>query len=167
MPHPDGSELLRDVSTLTQAAAELWDRNPSLCRIVIKLNEGFSGEGNAILALDTTLSSAPLAHKISYITAQLPHITFESATESWDHYSARIPDLGAIVEAFIEGENKRSPSVQGQINPDGTVEILSTHDQILGGPSQQIYLGCHFPADASYRLAIQNYGRQVGEYLGS
>ena len=166
VPHPDGSALLWDVPTLIYAAVDLWERNPDLLRIVIKLNEGFSGEGNAILSLDREQSSASLADKIAYVTNHLPAIEFESSTESWDHYSARIPQLGAIVEAFIEGEIKRSPSVQGQINPDGSVEILSTHDQILGGPSQQIYLGCHFPADAAYRLAIQDYGRRVGEYLG-
>ena len=31
---------------------------------------------------------------------------------------------------------------------------------------QQIYLGCHFPADQAYRLIIQDYGRRIGEYLG-
>lgn len=166
IPHPDGSALLWTVSDLIQAAAELWDRNRDLHRIVIKLNEGFSGEGNAILSLDRSLANASVANKATFIAETLPHIQFESETESWEHYSDRIPELGAIVESFVEGETKRSPSVQGQINPDGTVEILSTHDQILGGPSQQIYLGCHFPADESYRLAIQDYGRQVGEYLG-
>lgn len=166
VPHPDGSTSVWDVPTLTMAASELWERNPDLRRIVIKLNEGFSGEGNAILPLDLGLSGASLAERMAYVTTHLPRIQFESATESWEHYAARIPELGAIVEAFIEGEIKRSPSVQGQINPDGTVEILSTHDQILGGPSQQIYLGCHFPADEAYRLVIQDYGRQVGEFLG-
>ena len=49
--------------------------------------------------------------------------------------------------------------------PHGEVEILSTHDQILGGPNQQIYLGCNFPADAAYRQALQTYGLKVGTYL--
>ena len=166
IPHPDGSELVWDVAALSLEAAQLWTRNPDLKRIVIKLNEGFSGEGNAILKLDTAIGQASLEAKHQYIQEALPHIQFESDVESWEHYASRIPELGAIVEAFIEGEIKRSPSVQGQINPDGTVEVLSTHDQILGGPSQQIYLGCHFPADPAYRLAIQDYGRRIGEYLG-
>ena len=29
--------------------------------------------------------------------------------------------------------------------PDGAVELLSTHDQLLGGPSGQSYLGCRSP----------------------
>ena len=72
---------------------------------------------------------------------------------------------GAIAEAFIEGEEKYSPSVQGRVTPNGDVEILSTHDQVLGGPDGQIFLGCTFPADDAYRLALQEMGRKVGENL--
>ncbi|HEY9295487.1 MAG TPA: peptide ligase PGM1-related protein, partial [Phormidium sp.] len=68
-------------------------------------------------------------------------------------------------EAFIEGEEKRSPSVQGRIMPNGEVEILSTHDQILGGPDGQIFLGCRFPADEVYRLRLQELGVRVGQNL--
>jgi hypothetical protein len=51
VPYPDGSEIMQTVNDLVEAAAELWERQPSLKRIVVKLNEGFSGEGNAILDL--------------------------------------------------------------------------------------------------------------------
>jgi len=64
----------------------------------------------------------------------------------------------------LEGE-KRSPSVQGRITPLGEVEILSTHDQILGGPNGQIYLGCRFPADEAYRLTLQELGMRIGRNL--
>ena len=84
----------------------------------------------------------------------MPICAFKPQQETWENFSGRIPELGAIVEAFVEGEIKRSPSVQGRITPTGEVEILSTHDQILGGPDGQIYLGCRFPADERYRLAI-------------
>ena len=90
---------------------------------------------------------------------------FQASSENWDNFSSRIPELGAIVEAFVEGEEKRSPSVQGRITPNGQVEILSTHDQILGGPDGQIYLGCRFPADEAYRLRLQDLGLKVGRKL--
>ena len=41
--------------------------------------------------------------------------------------------MGAIVEAFIEGDEKRSPSSQFRIDPFGNLEAVSTHDQILDG----------------------------------
>ena len=38
-----------------------------------------------------------------------------------------------MVEERIVGEELLSPSVQLRSLPDGTVELLSTHDQLLGG----------------------------------
>ena len=60
---------------------------------------------------------------------------------------------GAVYLNFLEGEEKRSPSVQFRIDPLGEIEYVSTHDQVLGGPGGQVYLGCGFPADEAYRLA--------------
>ena len=57
---------------------------------------------------------------------------------------------GGIVEERITGVALTSPSVQMRALPDGTVELLSTHDQLLGGASGQKYLGCVFPADPGY-----------------
>ena len=75
---------------------------------------------------------------------------------------------GALVEAWLEGgELLSSPSVQGMIHPGGSVEMLSSHEQILGGPSGQTYLGCRFPAAADYRLALMAHGRAVGEALAA
>jgi len=92
-------------------------------------------------------------------------LRFQASGETWESYSSRIPQLGAIAEAFIDGEKKRSPSVQAYITPHGEVKILSTHDQILGGPDGQIYLGCRFPADPCYRLQLQDWGLRIGQTL--
>jgi hypothetical protein len=171
IPHPDGSQLMHSADELAQVTAELWERQPTLQRIVIKLNEGFSGEGNALLNLTDLAPIAPgqsgSKDRVAGIKAAFQRLRFQCVTETWTHFEHKIAELGAIAEAFIEGETKRSPSVQGQINPYGTVEILSTHDQILGGPDGQIFLGCTFPADKSYRLALQEMGRRVGEALAA
>ncbi|WP_341730438.1 peptide ligase PGM1-related protein [Microcoleus sp. EPA2] len=164
VPYPDGSELVWNVPDLAEATAQLWERQPHLQRIVIKLNEGFSGEGNAILELKSIAPTA-LAEKAKVIEDCFPNLRFQAAGENWENFSSRIPELGAIAEAFIEGEEKFSPSVQGRIVPSGEVEILSTHDQILGGPDGQIFLGCRFPADESYRIALQELGWKVGQNL--
>ncbi len=168
VPHPDGSESVWSVSDLAIAAAELWERQPYLKRMVVKLNEGFSGEGNALLDLRSIREVAPgkSSHqaRVDAMSEHFHCLQFESKGETWEKFSSRIPELGAIVEAFLEGD-KRSPSVQGRITPLGEVEILSTHDQILGGPSGQIYLGCRFPADAAYRLQLQELGMRVGRCL--
>jgi hypothetical protein len=169
--HPDGSYTVTNVADLIQELWQLWQRQPNLQRIVVKLNEGFSGEGNAILDLRPIQNYAPgqsnQAETKAALSKQLEIMSFQGAGETWATFSARIPELGAIVEAFIEGEVKRSPSVQGYIRPSGEVEIISTHDQILGGVDGQVYEGCYFPADADYRLEIQEMGLQVGEVLAA
>ena len=44
---------------------------------------------------------------------------------------------------------------------------ISTHDQILGGPSGQIFMGCNFPAADDYRMRIQEEGIKIGKALAS
>jgi hypothetical protein len=74
---------------------------------------------------------------------------------------------GVIVEEVVRSDGLRSPSVQLQISPTGEVEVLSTHDQILGGPGNQVYLGCRFPARPEYRLAIQAEACKVAGVLAA
>ncbi|WP_337886255.1 peptide ligase PGM1-related protein [Fischerella thermalis] len=169
VPHPDGSDLVKSVADLEEAAVQLWERQPNLKRMVVKLNEGISGEGNALLDLRPIADIAPPGgshgERLAAISDRLPQMRFQASQETWENFSGRIGELGAIVEAFVEGEIKRSPSVQGRITPLGEVEILSTHDQILGGPDGQVYLGCRFPADETYRLQLQLLGTKIGMKL--
>jgi hypothetical protein len=55
--------------------------------------------------------------------------------------------------------------VQMRVTPLGEVEVLSTHDQVLGGPSGQSYLGCRFPADPSYSGLITRDAERIGGLL--
>ncbi len=169
IPHPDGSNLVKTIDDLVLKTNNLWERKPYLKRIVIKLNEGFSGEGNAVFNLSLIEKFSPQkvgkTERIKAIEHNLKNLSFQAKDETWSNFSSRIPELGAIVEAFIEGDEKRSPSVQGYISPTGEVSIVSTHDQILGGPDGQIYLGCRFPADQDYRLKLQELGLKIGKAL--
>lgn len=171
VPHPDGSELVHTETELADVAAQLWERQPQLQRMVIKLNEGFSGEGNALLDLrplaDVAPGQASHEERVEAIQRAFERLSFQAADETWAEFGGRVPELGAIAEAFIEGEIKRSPSVQGTISPMGEVTILSTHDQILGGPDGQIYLGCQFPADAAYRQLMYDDGLRIGQCLAT
>ena len=161
---PLGFEHLRDVDDVADALAELKLRQPGLQRAVVKLNDGFSGEGNAVFSYE----GAPAESLTSWIEAVLPtRARFEAAGESWDQYEAKFGAMGGIVEAFLEGEEVRSPSVQCRVDPLCRAAIISTHDQLLGGPSGQIYLGCRFPADDAYSGAIHEAGLRVARELAS
>ena len=43
--------------------------------------------------------------------------------------------------------------------------MLSTHDQLLGGPSGQSFLGSRFPADQQYGPLIGSEARKIGAQL--
>lgn len=160
---PDGIEHVRDTQEMAEALADLKGRAPSLRKAVVKLNDGFSGEGNALFRFD----GAPNGRDLKpWIARELPsRLAFEAAGETWDRYEAKFAEMHGIVEAWIDGDGKRSPSVQCRITPTGGIDVISTHDQILGGASGQVFLGCTFPADGEYRLSIQEAGYRVAAAL--
>jgi hypothetical protein len=159
---PDGVEDLFDAGGIAAGLAELKARDPDLRRAVVKLNEGFSGDGNAVFRFDDAPDGSA---SVRWIRDRLPRVAFEALGMTWEAYLAKVGEMGAIVEAFIDGDEKRSPSVQFRIDPVGSIEPISTHDQVLGGPGGQIYQGCRFPADEAYRLAIQAEGAKVAAVL--
>jgi hypothetical protein len=85
--------------------------------------------------------------------------------ESWDSFQEKYREMGGVVEAWVEGEEKVSPSTQCRVNAMGEPQVISTHDQVLGGPSGQVFQGCTFPAEPHYRLEIQDAGLQVAKVL--
>ncbi len=160
---PDGFERLNEEAEVVEALTELKRRNPELRRAAVKLDEGFSGEGNAVFSYDGSPEGGGLA---AWVRRELPErLRFEAAGETWERFSDQYRQMGGIVEEFIEGDEKRSPSAQCRIDPRGQIEMISTHDQVLGGPTGQVFLGCTFPADGEYRLEIQAAALRVAEVL--
>ena len=159
---PFGFEDLADASDITHALAELKRKTPTLQNAVVKLNEGFSGEGNAVFDLSNAPANSSLP---TWIRERLHNLSFEARGMTWDLYEEKLRSMAGIVEEFVAGSVKRSPSTQFRINPIGGVDAISTHDQVLGGANGQIFLGCRFPADAAYRLDIQAHGARVAHVL--
>jgi hypothetical protein len=151
-----------NLDDLAEATADLWEAHPGLRRCVVKLNEGFSGEGNARFELEPLqLEGLSAGERRRVIRSALEQLPMPPA--SWREL---VGQQGALVEAWLEGDEAlSSPSVQGTIHPGGGVDVLSTHEQILGGASGQTYLGCCFPADDAYRVALMRHGQAVGEAL--
>ena len=162
VPMPPGVEHLRDAHDVARALAELRQRDPGLRRAVVKLEEGFGGEGNAVFAFH----GAPTTGLATWVRRELPgRLRCEAPGERAERYLARFAQTGGIVEAFVEGEAARSPSAQCRIDPLGGITVISTHDQVLGGPSGQIFLGCTFPAAAESRPALHDGALRVAHVL--
>lgn len=162
---PDGAEDLRDMADAAQALTALRRRAPGLRRAVVKLNDGFSGEGNAVFAFDGAPDGAALD---AWVRDALPRrLRFEAEAETWEHFAASYARMGGIAEAFVEGDAKASPSVQCRIDPTGRASVISTHDQRLGGPTRQVFLGCTFPAAAAYRRSLIDAGQRVADVMAA
>ncbi len=159
MLQAEGFEDLADEGDIVSALAELKACNPDLQRAVVKLNEGFSGEGNAVFRYNGA------GEPENGIAGRLNDLDFCAPDMDWEQFDAKLSEMGGVVEAFIEGEEKRSPSVQYRIDPLGQLDPISTHDQVLGGDDSQVFLGCRFPADEAYRLEIQSEGMKAGRLL--
>ena len=156
VPVLPGAEDLFSVAEARRAISALRTAGTGVRSVVMKLNDGFSGQGNAIL--DLASIAEPLQESPTVFCAE---------GESWETYARKIAEGGAVVEQLIQGPHTRSPSVQLRIFPGGRCEIVSTHDQILGGPDEQVYLGCRFPADGEYRPLIQAHALRVAEVLAA
>src|SRR6266436_1957840 len=184
VPHPVGRENIGSKEELVDTIVQLRAMKPSLKQVMIKLNEGVSGEGNAVIDL-TGLPSAvagiddaghrgvstrpgspiPATTERAMLGERLRSMQFESHGVTYESYMKKLQERQGVVEERIIGEEFRSPSVQLRITPLGKVELLSTHDQLLGGPSGQSYLGCLFPADTASASLITQEAAKVGRRL--
>jgi len=164
VPHPLGYEDLGSKEEVIKAIAQMRAKKPSIQQVLLKLNEGVSGEGNAIIDL-TGLPPPGNSKELSVLEERLRAMKFELPDVTYESYMQKLEERAAVVEERIIGEEFRSPSVQLRITPLGAVDLLSTHDQLLGGPSGQSYLGCVFPADTGYASLITREAAKVGRRL--
>ena len=164
VPHPLGYEDLGSKEEVIKAIAQMRVKKPSIQQVLLKLNEGVSGEGNAIIDL-TGLPPPGNSKELSVLEERLRAMKFELPDVTYESYMQKLEERAAVVEERIMGEEFRSPSVQLRITPLGAVDLLSTHDQLLGGPSGQSYLGCVFPADTGYAALITREAAKVGRRL--
>jgi hypothetical protein len=111
---PFGFENLKNENEIADALSKLKINNPHLQKAVIKINEGFSGEGNAIYHFPEEESNSNnirnnLERDLKIVAPNL----------SYEIYMEKFRDMGGIVEEFVSGEIVESPSVQCRINPIG------------------------------------------------
>jgi hypothetical protein len=160
--HPLGFDNLTSIDEAISALGRMRAQRPSIAQAIVKLNEGVSGEGNA--TVDLTNLPEPVE---ATIAERVRKMQFELRSTKFDEYAAKFRERGGVVEerVGVGAKEVRSPSVQLRITPLGKVELLSTHDQMLGGPTGQSYLGCIFPADPGYASAITRDAAKVGDLL--
>lgn len=92
-------------------------------------------------------------------------MVYEAPSANFEVFSRGMQEMGGIVEERIQGRDFLNPSVQLRISPLDEVEILSTHDQLLGGPSGGSFHGSKLPANPGYGLLLAREAAKIGERL--
>jgi len=164
--YPEGFENLKNEFDVIDAIEKLKINNPETRRMVVKLDHGVSGKGNALFEMNIShkhFFKLSKEKRYSLIKSCLNKMSFQVEKMTWKLFSKQLVN-GAVVELFIEGEIKHSPSCQAVIRPNGKIDILSTHEQLLD-KSGMVFLGCKFPAKNNYRLKLHSETMKVGKKL--
>jgi hypothetical protein len=157
VPLPAGVEDLTSVRDAVQAVTAIQHERPGVREVMVKLNNGVTGLGNGIVTLDGA----------GTIEDRLMQIRLEDKAATPEAFFAGLAEQGGIVEERIVGAEFRSPSVQLRVGPDGELDVLSTHDQVLGGENGGIFMGARFPASAEYAAVIGHEARKVAGRLAA
>ncbi len=149
VPLPVGREDVRTVADLLWAIESIRQQQVGVQAVVVKLDNSGTGIGNRVVRFADASSPAQLRAAIESLGPDyLSDLAF-----------------GAVVEELVTGHRFASPSVQVDIEPGGRAEVISTHEQLQGGPDGQTYAGCLFPAVPSYRHHLMAHGEAVGKLL--
>jgi hypothetical protein len=162
--HPLGFEDVASDVEVAERLAELAEARPGLRSAVVKLNASFSGEGNALFRYPEAETALTALAK-GDLGVLREGLEWSTPDETFERYFGKLHQIGGIVEEFVEAEDVRSPSAQLRIDPTGRIEVVSTHEQVLGGATGQSYQGCSFPALEDYRAFLQQEGLKIGRVL--
>jgi PGM1 C-terminal domain len=164
VPHPLGAANIRSVAQAIDAICALRAARSELAELVIKLDNGVSGEGNALLDLSGMAAPGSCGER-ELIHQRLARLVPEVDGVSSGTFLRKLAAQGGVVEERITARELRSPSVQLWITPTRAVEVLSTHEQILNGRNGQQFAGCRFPADPAYAPVVSVLARRLAEQL--
>jgi len=155
VPVPFGREDVRTTDDVIDAVDAIRANRADTAGVVIKHDDSGAGDGNAVIDLEP-MDDAPD-----------PDAWLRATIEALPDWYRTDLALGGVVEERIAGERFSSPSAQVDLRPDGRVTVLATHEQVLGGPGGQIYLGCRFPADPAYAPVLAAHAARIGERLAA
>ena len=157
--HPLGIENVYTRADVIAAIIRLRAVRPRIGQVVVKLDDGVSGEGNAIVELrglprpGAKAERARIAERVDNMRLQAPGVSLQD-------YLDRL-ERGGVVEERIVARELRSPSVQLELGPR-EAKVVSTHDQIL---TDDMCVGCRFPAESSYAGLITEAAERIGQHL--
>ena len=122
---------------------------------MIKHDNSGAGEGNLVVGIRDLHGHAISGDALQHL--------LDEAVPQW--YLLDLAESGGVVEELVSGEEFASPSAQVDVAPDGSVEVVATHEQVLSGDSGQVYAGCTFPANPEYSAGLAVHAEAVARRL--
>ena len=168
--HPQGAGGLRYIGDVARELVKLAQANPGLEKACLKHNFSISGFGNAIVSLEQLHQRMAESPEIDnpffrWVSDNLPRwVTLVHQKQTWGPYLERFQNEGGVLEAFVEGD---PCSVEVRIDLDGTVDVIGTHEELMGGENAQTYAGCRFPASSRLAVKLGEMGAKIGTWMAS
>eukprot|EP00741_Cyanophora_paradoxa_P021428 tig00021352_g20686.t1 len=182
-----GAHDLYEERDLVARLAELMVLHPAVPRWLVKIDDEFGGRGHAVLdvahvkgheAVREEYRRMPEAYEhpgrreaaVRRLAEELPRALARRAAmavpelyPSWAHFAETLARVGGVVEAappVVVG----SPSANLLVEPDGTVSLLSTHQQLFlpGGPGPFCFGGALFPQQSVPHAAVREAALAIG-----
>ena len=157
VPHPAGVAGVRTVDEVVAAIRSLRAAGRPATDMVLKRDLGGGGHLNAILRT-ADASDDELRDRVLRLEPDDPKL-------SVDFFLKLLASAGGVVEERLTGAELRSPSAMLRITPQARVEVIATHDQVLGGNTKQSYIGCRFPAHGEYATIIARLALAIGRHM--
>lgn len=174
VPRLPSTRVAGDVLELAEPIEALSIQTPEARAWMLKHCVSSCGKGNAAFALPEGFErAASKGERLDLLRDALSAGRAELANTAtdWATYSAEARAVGVVAEQLVDAI--RAPSFQGIVQPDGSVEALSTHLQLFIDPADpkafatrgSRYRGALFPAPAEDREALQRSGLAIGKEL--
>lgn len=165
--HAGESDVIDSIHA-ARVVKDLLDRNPLAERIAVKLNLGSSGEGNKFpdVNVPTPWKDMSLPELQRTVEAYLREAKVGIKDDNGRNYTflEMMASEGAWIGEYIPGISQASfPSVQMEILPNGTYQILSSHEQILTDKNN--YVGAELGAHGDYRRVIERISMEMAQSL--
>ena len=114
--HPLGAEDLHGFEDVTDAIMKMLEERPSIDEVIVKLNEGVSGAGNALVDLRGIADTAG-SDRRSEVAQRVRTMQLESPTTPMAAYEAKFEQNGGVVEERIVGVELLSPASSSEYFP--------------------------------------------------
>ena len=161
--HPLGVERITGRKDAVRAIARLRAAKPELQQVVVKLDAGVSGEGNAIV----DLADLPRAR---FALREAPHRRCASTRCRWRPWASRRPSTSSGSRTAASSRSgSAGSSCAARASSSSSPQVVkpgSSRRMIRSSPGQR-YLGCRFPAEPAYARAITDSARRVGALLAA